>query len=839
MHKNILSFWRAMENLPDGDRDKPSPRICVLLQEMFEKWHSKPPWLDKDQFGHLFDHYKDDDDIRSLSVMERKGLAIQKTLELITRDPFIYKGETMQIHPLELIVGTLPPYSVGQGKELMRYLNDEESLYWETHYLNEWSPFGHTVPNHQIILEKGTSGIIEMCQVYMEKHPEKKAFYTAIISAMKGINHYANSYADRCDAIKLTFEAGSLEYENMSKVSERLRKVPAEPAETFAEALQCIHIMHCALHFTGEIVPLGRLDQLLNPYYEADLDKGAITKEEAQEYIDAFWIKLDEKVILNRRFAEDRFTSSDGALLGSGAASNFDQGALLNQWMQQVTIGGCIANDAEDFEDACNDITKFCLEASRRLPLNSPTLDLRVHSKTPKEIIKLAAETIMSGGAHPVLLNDERIIPSLHTKTGGNVELASARNYACDGCYETLFAGETEFSFGFVPALDALEKALNEGAGIAFAGSTYLRGTKGSYRTASASEIKSFDSFYEILKTHIGIGAHKFFNGILSQYGIKENVSPSPLLSAMISGCMESGRDISGGGAKYKLFSPLMTGISTATDSLRVIKNLVFEKQFMTLEELVSCLRSNWGQNPEIVGLKLTKERIEEIRNACLAEPKFGFGNEEVDELAWKLIEDFYEELDKARTSPMHEEQWETLREKYGSEEFPFEILFAPGVGTFEQYVFSGSFVGATPDGRFGMDPIASDMSPAPRHSDYDPLHPENNAIQVPNTTLDVALNSYKDKRIDLLSDGAPADFNIPEDFPLPKLEEAIQKFANGEGGNIITITVASPETFQAAKENPDDHNLLRVRMGGWTEFFITLFPNHQNQHQRRPQYGH
>ncbi len=59
---------------------------------------------------------------------------------------------TMEINPLELIVGTLPPYSVGQGKELMRYLTKEETLFWELRYYNEWSPFGHIVPDHEAVL---------------------------------------------------------------------------------------------------------------------------------------------------------------------------------------------------------------------------------------------------------------------------------------------------------------------------------------------------------------------------------------------------------------------------------------------------------------------------------------------------------------------------------------------------------------------------------------------------------------------------------------------------------------------------------------------------------------
>lgn len=87
--------------------------------------------------------------------------------------------------------------------------------------------------------------------------------------------------------------------------------------------------------------------------------------------------------MLNRRHFEDRFSSADGARWGAGGASNFDQGALANRWMQQLTIGGVKATNEPRQEDASNDITRMCLEAARKFPFNCPTVDLRVHKDTP------------------------------------------------------------------------------------------------------------------------------------------------------------------------------------------------------------------------------------------------------------------------------------------------------------------------------------------------------------------------------------------------------------------------------------------------------------------------
>ena len=88
---------------------------------------------------------------------------------------------------------------------------------------------------------------------------------------------------------------------------------------------------------------------------------------------------------------------------------------------------------------------------------------------------------------------------------------------------------------------------------------------------------------------------------------------------------------------------------------------------------------------------------------------------------------------------------------------------------------------------------------------------------------------------MNLLGDVAPADYNIPEDFPRTELADAIERFAKGESGSVCTFTVANPATLAKARDSHDEYNLVRVRMGGWTEFFIALFPDHKEQHRRRP----
>ncbi|HZG52283.1 MAG TPA: pyruvate formate lyase family protein [Pyrinomonadaceae bacterium] len=855
MYHNDIDYWRHLQALKPGHEDLPSPRVCRLLFRTFERWKTRPGWLTEEQVGHLFrgrDDLTEKENAKLVAapVAIRKALATKRMLELILDPSVAAKSGSSVLSADELIVGTLPPFSVGQGKEFVRYLTEEEELAGALDYLNELSPMGHIVPNHGLLLEKGLEKIASDARKRGAAKGASEAqrdFYESVALSVEAVIEYAERHAGMARALAATLPESDPNRASLELVASCLDVAPRRPAKTFHQALQAIYIVHCALHWTVEVVPIGRLDQLLDPYFRRDVEKGTLTPEQAQELIECFWIKLDERVILNFRHAENRFTAADGVLTGFFGSSNFDQGGLLNQWMQQITVGGQIANDSAEPQDACNEVTRMCLVAARRLPLNSPTLDLRVHEGTPTDVIKLAARALLSGGAHPVLLNDDIIVPALAENSGAPIPLAAARNYACDGCYETMVAGESEFSFGFVSALDLIEKTLNRGAGLAGAGPINLRGTKDSWRSKPPAEIADLDEFLDILRSHMMLGCHRYLRNLTTFYGNKAGIAPSPLLSALISGCVESGRDLTAGGARYHIFSPLLVSVGNAADSLYVIGELVFKQRLFTLTELTTCLATDWGyrllnvadQETAAFGPSLGRARIDEIRRLCLAQPKFGNGVKDVDRWAWWLLDTFADTVQEARRNKIHEAAFARLSERYGSAKRPFVIHLAPGVGTFEQYVFSGSFNGASADGRRASGPIGSDLSPAPVPQDLPATIDNGGSTRHARAyTLDAGLRSYANPVMTRFGDGAPVDYNLPEDFPLKDLVKAIRKFADGKSGSICTFTVGNPETFAAAQKDPDKYNLVRVRMGGWTEFFVALFPDHQEQHKRRPLYG-
>ena len=225
-------------------------------------------------------------------------------------------------------------------------------------FFDDRSTFGHIVPNHAFVLEKGLVGLVAECEQGKANADSDKSrdFFEACIISLNAVKFLAERYEQLARERAAAATAAAADFSendqrrvrlqadscNLTQIADRLSHTPWNPPRTFLEACQCLYLVHCALHASGETTSVGRLDQILFPFYEADIKAQRITQAEAQEIIDCLWLKFDERVMLNRRHAEDRFTFADGALLGNPGPSNFDQGALMNQWMQQVTIGGVL-----------------------------------------------------------------------------------------------------------------------------------------------------------------------------------------------------------------------------------------------------------------------------------------------------------------------------------------------------------------------------------------------------------------------------------------------------------------------------------------------------------------
>ncbi|KAI0201671.1 pyruvate formate lyase-domain-containing protein [Astrocystis sublimbata] len=807
--------------------DQPSVRVLSLLSRSFNHW--RDGWMKGGHFPalpHLKDllHYAKEDSVPT-SILERKGLANYITLANLLSSPdskVVRDTGLARITAKELV-----------RKEVIPYLTEDETMAaWLKCQLSEGSAMGHIVPNFQTLVDQGLGAMIaDLDQKAGEARKQQDSteivsFYSSASKSLVGVQVYLENWAEI--ARKAHAQATDADdVENMADVEKRLRRLIRSPPTSFQDAVQLIFSMHACLHLVGELTAFGRIDQILWPFLEKDLKDGKITLDFAQDIIDCLWIKIGENAFVNRAFIHDY--RSYGTTSVNGMGGNFPQGGGINQWVQQITIGGYKPTDSETPEGGANPVTLLCLKAARRIPVNAPSVSMRLYKGIGKEYIDEAAASILSGGAHPALYNDDKLCEGLF-RAGETVTRAWSRHYSADGCFEPMLSGASEFTFASVEPMAALEQTLNQGSTYG-AGSVHLRGLKQTFRAPPASTIETFEQLQELFLQQLAWLIQRSYHFVLSAYGNYEGICPSPLLSAMLDGCVESGRDLTAGGAKFHMVAPLCIGVANTIDSLYAIKKLVFDPASarVTLPELVRCLICDWGFNiiepfqDKSLGpanAAANAVRYQELRDVALALPKWASGkrDDEVKELGRWFFDNMVRMcVDAVRQPTGLKPVLDSIYAKHGPD---FEFVVTPGVGTFEGFVGDGLTCGASADGRRSGMPIASDMSPVPAY---------NNIYK--------AMSSYRDDNVEIgISNAAPVDMNIPEDFPLEHLKEFITAFSEGSvGGNLLTLTCADPETYKGASEDPEKYNLVRVRMGGWSEFYPTMFPDYQEQQRRRP----
>jgi pyruvate-formate lyase len=349
-------------------------------------------------------------------------------------------------------------------------------------------------------------------------------------------------------------------------------------------------------------------------------------------------------------------------------------------------------------------------------------------------------------------------------------------------------------------------------------------------------ENEYFNIFEEIMR--------KNFNFELAGFGNLSTICPASLLNAFTANMRSRGSDFYENGSEYKIFCPQYTGLANLANSLYNIKTLVYDKKVTTLEEIRNVLLVNWGDElqepfvprtlPNIMRTRL-KERCDMLREVVWRQNKFGI-NKDTSEFGLKISRRLCEITRDIFTHPNNQmlSLFKNLTHTYGSAEHPFGFQYLPGCGTFENFEDFGTDRGASFDGRKKAQTLAQDYSPQNFLIDLPIGTPK---FEWNNSRLEEVLYNYTYAPLGpndpLLSSGAVLDFNIDESYPEEKLTFAVDRFAKGYGPNLITITVCSRQKIEEARTNTD-RDLLRFRMGGWTEFAVAMFPSLLEQHIRR-----
>jgi len=515
---------------------------------------------------------------------------------------------------------------------------------------------GHFTMNHPRVLKLGLSGIIAEAQErYNALTPEERLgdkglFYDAVIRSLRATVRFANRYADLAAALAED-ETDPDRPEELRAIARVCRRVPEHPAGTFHEAVQCVYFIHLVsqIESGGNSISLGRIDQILYPYYAADRQAGRITAEQARELLSLLFIKTNE--IWN--VLEEAYIPGGEGVEGKTT--------------QNVTVGGV----GVDGGDATNELSYIGLDAFADVRTVQPNFGVRLGPNAPQDFFRRAIEyAIDEVPLH--LFNDEAVIKSLQ-QAGHTLE--DARDYGVVGCLEANAQGK---SFGSTFAVQfsgakCLEFALSNGIDNIF-------GYQSGIESGDPARFTSFADVWNAYGAQVSYFIGQMAKGMAALDQAIAELVPSPFASAMIDGPMEKALDLTRGGAIYNSTGVQLIGFSNLVDSLYAVKKAVFEDGVMSLEELAGCLAEDWDGAED--------RRVHLLHKI----PKYGNDDDEVDAMAAKVLDHLCDEL---------------LKHKHyrGG-------AFWPGVFTVGFHVAMGAFAGASADGRHAGDVLGNGITP-------------------------------------------------------------------------------------------------------------------------------
>lgn len=607
-----------------------------------------------------------------------------------------------------------------------------------------------------ILLKRGLSGVAadarEKLAALDPAKPEdygKIDFLESVLIVIEGARLLAERYAD--EAERLAQSAEPSRAAELRAIAAICRRVPLELPRTFHEALQSIWFGQVLL-FIEENAPSyspGRLDQYVHEYFRRDLEEGRLTALQAQELIECLWIK----------------TAGMTWLLNENCAKYF-AGYMA---YQNVSVGG----RAPDGEDGTNSLSYMMVQASMDVRLSQPSLSAFVHDGTPPEFLRHICRLIRLGTGFPALHGEATTIAMMRNKGVAEEDLLE---YCMVGCVEPNIHGKMSqwsdgghYNFGA-----AVQLALDDGR-------SWVDGRQLGVATGATETIDSFDALKDAVKAQLRhFIEHIATANMIIQVGHSLYL-PKPFSSALVEGCVESGRDMADGGAKYNSGPAFIgTGIADLADSLAAVKHLVFEDQEFTLPDLVSVLREDFVGHEDIRQMLITRA------------PKYGNDIDEVDHLAREFT-DYVAELVDGYTGFTG-------------------CKIINGLYPVSSHVPHGKVVGALPSGRRAWTPLADGCSPFHGYDTDGPTAVIKSVVKIDHarhtagTLLNIKLHP------DLLK----------EDRDLDNLAALIRSLFS-LGGYHVQFNVVTGDTLRAAQAEPDKYRGLLVRVAGYSAYFTDL----------------
>ena len=448
---------------------------------------------------------------------------------------------------------------------------------------------------------------------------------------------------------------------------------------------------------------------------------------------------------------------------------------------QNLNVGGLKA----DGSDGTNAVSFMCLQAQMDLQLPQPQLSCLVSRRSPRAFLLKACELARRGTGMPAFYNADELVVALMDK---GKRLADARTGGINGCVEITGQGNDFMaSSGYVNLCKALELTLNNGVSL-------TTGRRWGPETGPAWKIGSMEALWEAFTAQIRSTValkHSYDLGAKSAFA---ETCPALCTSLLIDDCIGAARDYHDGGTRYEL--PMMCGVGTGTvaDSLAAIEHFVFRQKRFSLDELVHALCGNFEGHPQMHRLVARKA------------PKFGNDDRRADRQGIRLVKTFVD----------------VLKGFASSRGVPYAANMIPTT----THLPFGDKTAASPDGRLSGAPLSEGISPVQGRDLAGPTAVVNTMGKIDHAATAGTLLNMK---------FSPA--TLAGDPGLGKFAALIQTYFD-LGGHHVQFNVVSRQTLLNAQADPDSYRSLLIRVAGYSDYFVMLSKDVQNEVISRTEHG-
>ena len=627
----------------------------------------------------------------------------------------------------------------------------------ETWLVKHWHS-GHTLAGYEMLLNTGWGALLSRVEEQLGKAQSEKekqtvhAFQIVLKACMSYMHRYLKEVERQLNKLKRNNNIDKGNYndsyndgfgtrrECLERMRDALMNIEREAPETFYEALQLLtlanEMMYCENIPSG--ISLGRIDYYLYPFYRRDVDAGRLNYEEAGELIEAFWLKC----------------------------------SCQKKAYQNMTLGGCNS----DGQCSVNDLTYLCLESAANLRVDQPSVNFRWTDDMPEEAWQAVLALIRTGMGFPALLYDPCCMKA-QTKNG--VSKDDVWNYGFVGCVEMAIPGKenamTELARLNLPKRSDL--LLHQGKDTCSDKTFQMKNQK------KFAEFKTYEELEQVYLDELEYWVRKIIRNLNRIEHLYAEKYPLPYLSVLTEDCIGSRKDVMAGGARYTGVGFNLGGIGTAVDALAAIRDVVYDKNMVTLEACMEILDDDFEDSEQIQ------------RYLSARAPKYGNDQSrewDVDQIAFRL---------EKRVS-------DTLKEYRNYWGGPYRL----GLYTVEDHAIMGMHTGATADGRKSGESLSNSSGASQGKDTHGPTALINSVTNFP---MEEAGNG-------MVLDVKFTPSLLEEETGKRALRSLIGTYFH-KGGMEMQISVVSGETLRAAQEHPENYADLIVRVSGFSAYFCSL----------------